>query len=283
MTASDRAEVSLCNGDLLAPINMLATQRLRLRRWRFDDLDAREASSRFHELGRFVAGVATPSLPIGSGWAAEGWCERWDSARSATVFSAHTESNLVGFMLVGETRIGGLRALHLQAAYVHPALQGRGIGFALNARVATHELARHPLGSRWVIASLFNPVALAGIRARLSSDAALYPRLDGGAPDPELLDAAEAAAALLFPQAEFDPLTGVLHRRQRRREVPVQASGTAEVDDYFAKNVDPGAGDVLLAVFDARRPEVLRGAKQLPRAVLRSLKPKAGRTRRSVR
>ena len=283
MTASDRAEVGLCHGDLLAPVDTQASHRLRLRRWRFGDLDDSEAESRFHELGRFVAGVATPSLPIGTGWAAEGWCERWDSARSATVFSAHRERELVGFMLVGEPRIAGLRAFHLQATYVHPALQGRGIGFALNARLAIHELARHPLGSRWVVADFINPVALAGIRARLSSDAAMYPRLDGGTPDPELLDAAEAAAALLYPQAEFDPLKGVLHGRTGSREAQTPSSGAAEIDDWFAQHVDPGAGDALLAVFDARRPEVLRGARQLPRATLRSLKPKAGRTRRSVR
>jgi hypothetical protein len=282
MTASDHAGVGLCNRDLLAPVDTQASHRLQVRRWRFGDLDDSEADSRFHELGRFVAGVATPSLPAGTGWAAEGWGERWDSARSATVFTAHRELEFAGFMMVGETSIGGRRALHLQATYVHSALQGRGVGFALNARLTIHELARHPLGSRWVVADFINPVAFAGIRTRYS-DAAVYPRLDGGTPRPELLDAAEAAAALLYPQAEFDPLTGVLHGRTGSRKAHTPSSGAAEIDDWFAQHVDPGAGDALLAVFDARRTEVLRGARQLPRATLRSLKPKVGRTRRSVR
>jgi ribosomal protein S18 acetylase RimI-like enzyme len=280
MTVSDRTEAGLCNSDLLASVDTQASHRLRLQRWRFGDLDSSEAAARFNELGQFFAGVATPSLPVGTGWAAEGWCERWDNVASSTGCSAHRGSELVGFMLVGEQRIAGLRALHLQSAYVHPALQGRGIGFALNARLAIHELTRYPLGSRWAVASFINPIALAGFRARLSSDAAMYPRIDGGTPNPELVDAARAAAAELYPKATFDPLTGVLHGRHRPRATPVPTCGAAEVDDYFARHVDPGAGDVLLAVFDARRPEVLRGARQVPGAFLRSLKPKAGRTRR---
>jgi GNAT superfamily N-acetyltransferase len=283
MTASDRAEVGLCNRDLLASINTGASQRLQLRRWRFGDLDAGTAASRFDELGRLVAGVATPSLPAGTGWAAEGWRERWDSAASATVFSAHTESDLVGFMLVGDPMIAGMRSLHLQAAYVHPAFQGRGIGFALNARMGLRELGLHPLGSRWLVSDLINPVALAGWRARLRSPGATYPRVDGGAPPPEILEAATAAAAELYPHAEFDPLTGVLHGRHRPRPGPTPSSNDAEVDAHFARHVDPAAGDALLSVFDTRRPEVLRIAGRLPGAFLRSIKPRAGSTRRSAR
>jgi GNAT superfamily N-acetyltransferase len=176
-----------------------------------------------------------------------------------------------------------MRSLELQAAFVHPAFQGRGIGFALNARMSLHELSHRPLGSRWVVIAVVNPVAFSGWRRRFQSPDAVYPRLDGVPPSHELLEAAVAAASDLHPQATFDPLTGVLHGRTKPRSVVVPASGEAEVDAYFARNLDPAAGDVLLAIVDARRAEVLRIARQVPTLCLRSLKPKAGRTRRSVR
>ncbi len=241
MNASHQPQLALRNFDLVPVVDPAASGKVRFTKWRLGDLDHAEAAARFQELGRLVAAVATPSLEAGTGWVAEHWDSRWDAVERSTVWSAAVGDTIVAFMLVAEPVIAGSASIYLQAAYVHPALQRRGIAFSLNARMVLRELARRPLGSRWVVSDVMNPVALAGWRARLSSSAATYPDVGDGSP-----------------------------ARTAPRPGPATPSGDRFVDEHFRRHVDHGNGDTLLVVFDGRRSEVLRCLGRIPGALVRS-------------
>lgn len=258
------------NADLLEPVVPGSAQRLRFDRWRLADLDPVEASVRWHELGRLAAAVATPSLHAGTGWVADIWPSRRADADRSAVLTARWGATLVGFMLVRELSVGPTRVLHLKSAYVHPGMQRRGVAFALNARMVFAELARHPVGSRWVVADVINPVSFAGWRARLSGPAASFPDVGDGTPRPALCEIAPALAGELYPGLLFDPTTGVIAGLTGPRPDPATRSGDAAVDAHFERHVDASSGDALLMVLDGRRTEVLRGLGRIPGAVLRS-------------
>ena len=270
MNASHQPQLALRNIDLVPVVDPADSGKVWFTKWRLGDLDPAEAAARFQELGRLVAAVATPSLEAGTGWVAEHWDSRWDAVERSTVWSAAIGDTIVAFMLVAEPVIAGSASIYLQAAYVHPALQRRGIAFSLNARMVLRELARRPLGSRWVVSDVMNPVALAGWRARLSSSAATYPDVGDGSPRGELVDVAREAAALLYSDLEFDDATGVLHARTAPRPGPATPSGDRFVDEHFRRHVDHANGDTLLVVFDGRRSEVLRCLGRIPGALVRS-------------
>jgi L-amino acid N-acyltransferase YncA len=273
-----RQDVGLRNADLLPEVTAASLRSLRVRRIHLAGLATETASGLLEQVGRLVVGVATPDLPAGTGWMAEEWAARGQSASDATLWTATLGDALVGCMFVSELELDGTRALFLQSAYVHPALQGRGVGFALNARMALRELLRHPFGSRWVVAALMSPVALAGWRSRLSPGAA-YPGLGDTDLRPELTSVAAAAAAQLYPTVPFDPATGVLHGRTPPRSGRVTPSGDQFVDAHFEQHVDPAAGDAVLMVLDGRRSEVVRCLGRVPGALLRSISVRAGSER----
>lgn len=261
------------NADLVAPLDPAA--RLSFRRWRFADLSSDQATARFDELGRLAAAVATPELPAGTGWVAEDWPSRRAVADRSTVVAASAGGAVAGFMLVTQLRLAGSRAIHLQAAYVRPELQGQGVAFALNARMILRELARRPLGSRWIVMTVYNPLGVAGWRRRLSSPAAVYPSFGEVPCRPELVQVATAAAGRLYPQLALDVGTGVLRARTGPRPAPPR-SGDDAVDRHFEQHVDAEAGDTLLMVLDGRRAEVLRCLRTIPGALVRSVAPAGG-------
>ncbi len=231
-----------------------------------------EARRIFDEMGRVVAAAATPDLPAGTGWASDVWESRWPGIRDVDAYVALAAGELVGFMLCTTVTVGGRRALYLQAAYIHPELQGRGIGFAINARVVFRELCAHPFSRRYMVSDMMSPVALGAWRAQVADRNDFYPPLDG-APTTELMQAlALDAAHTLYPDLTFDLGTGVLHGRTGARPAPTTRSGIALVDAHYDRFVDPARGDTVLVVVNGRRREVLAGAGKLLSAIPRVLR-----------
>ena len=254
---------------------------VRLERVEMSSCSETEARRLFDEMGRVVAAAATPDLPAGTGWAAEVWETRWPGIRSVDAYVARAAGELVGFMLCDTVMVGARRALYLQAAYIHPALQGRGIGFAINARVVFRELCAHPFSRRYMVSDMMSPVALAGWRARVSSRDDFFPPMDGAPATASMRQLAIDAARLLYPDLAFDVDSGVLHGRTGpRTEAPIR-SGVASVDAHYDRFVDPVAGDTVLVVVNGRRREVLAGAGKLLSAIPRMLR--FGRARRDGR
>ena len=253
-------------------VSAATSARVRIERVEMSRCSESVARQLFDEMGRVAAAAATPELPAGTGWAAEVWETRWPGIRSVDAYVARAAGELVGFMLCTTVRVGGRRALYLQAAYVHPALQGRGIGFAINARVVFRELCSHPFARRYMVSDMMSPVALAGWRARVSSRDDFYPAMDG-APATELMQSlALDAARTLYPDLVFDLGTGVLHGRTGARPAPTTRSGVAVVDAHYDRFVDPARGDTVLVVVNGRRREVLAGAGKLLSAIPRVLR-----------
>lgn len=269
-TAGGRA-ADLRNLDVI-DVGAATVAPVRIERVEMSRCSEPEARRLFDEMGRVAAAAATPELPAGTGWAAQVWETRWPGIRSVDAYVARAAGELVGFMLCTTVTVGGRRALYLQAAYVHPALQGRGIGFAINARVVFRELCSHPFSRRVMVSDMMSPVALAGWRARVSSRDDFFPPLDGAPATEQMRSLASDAARALYPDLEFDPTTGVLRGRTGPRPVAAPRSGVTQVDAHYDRFVDPAQGDTVLVVVNGRHREVLAGAGKLLGAIPRVLR-----------
>jgi GNAT superfamily N-acetyltransferase len=258
------------------------SERIRYRTVLPADLCAGQATELFGSM-REVARAATVDSS-GSTWVDADWDGRFGQFMESRCHLACSPVGLIGFMWTRRLRVEGWRVVHLQAAYVLPEHHGRGIGFAMNARMVLREAPLLLRGRSLMLADMASPVALHGWRSRARCAADFFPLIDGrGLPRPSpLLDIAGSLAVSVYPGLDFDSRTGVLRSKTHPRGTPMSFSGEDAVDRYFEDFVHGAAGDTALVVMRPRAWEFIANAGQLVRAVPRALRRRPSRRRPPV-
>jgi hypothetical protein len=264
------------------PVDRSDEERVQYRTFRPSSLSPAHAAELFDSM-REVASAATMGPP-GSTWIDADWESRRTQFEESTCYSAWSSEGLIGFMWTRRVSVESWRAVHLQAAYVLPEHHGRGIGFAMNARMVLREVVGL-LGPRsFLVADMASPVAFHGWRSRARRAADFFPLLDGsGRPLKSPLEpVAVAMSSGLYPGVGFDPSTGTLRSKTAGRVGPVRMSGEHEVDAYFAGLVSGSQGDTALVVMRPSATEFVANAGEVIKAVPRAVRRNPRRSRRQA-
>jgi hypothetical protein len=264
------------------PLDRSDAERVQYRTFRPASLPPAQAAELFDSM-RKVASAATIG-PLGSTWIDADWESRRIQFEESTCYSAWSSEGLIGFMWTRRVSVESWRAVHLQAAYVLPEHHGRGIGFAMNARMVLRE-AVGLLGPRsLLVADMASPVAFHGWRSRARRAADFFPLLDGsGRPLRSPLEqVAVAMSSGLYPGVRFDSSTGTLRSKTAGRVGPVRMSGEHEVDAYFADFVSGSQGDTALVVMRPSATEFAANAGEVIKAVPRAIRRNPRRSHRQA-
>ena len=236
-------------------------------------LTSSDAASLYVAMGE-VARAATTG-PDGSSWIDSDWAQRFGQFGSSRCYTAWLDDELIGFMWTKQHRLVGWRFLHLQAAYVLPEHHGRGVGFALNARMLFTEVIRRFGRQMVLVADMASPIAFHGWRSRARSTESFFPHLSdtsGEPSDSPLAELAGIAAAHLYPGVAYDSESGVLLRKTAPTRSNTRWSNEPAVDRFFGRYVDRGAGDTCLVVMRPSPVELFGNTGQMARAIPRALR-----------
>ncbi len=241
---------------------------------RMAKLSSERAEALLDEMRAVMLQTACPEDMTPASWAYRHFESRRRSMRAnSDVYLFHSEDGkLVGFLVHEITRLRGRPCIELQAGYVTPDYQGRGLAFAVNVRMLLRGIARAPMSGVYVMGVVGSAIAVRGWRDRIATDAHFYPRLPGAdVPSPSLVEAAKDFAASAYSDRVFDEGCGRLHGVTSPRYTRFAECGDESVDAWFVKNVNPLEGDAVVMLIDVSVGLLISHITKLVRAVPRSL------------
>ena len=271
-----RGRQSMESGDV-SPSRRHIRSRLTYRRVRFARLSETEFEEHFAKMSLVMTEATRIDSTIAP-WASPDWYSRKDDVRrNADAIMAFDGELLVGFVAYRVRVLCGRSCVHLMSGYVRPNYQGRGIGYASNARIGIPVLLRHSFRGIYMAADLLNPIVMRAWKDRAPTARHIYPAIGPASENPRLVGAATELAKAGFPALEFDSKTGVLAGKTLPRQNDAPLSGDALIDQHFRSHVRPSDGDTVLMLLDGTRGAVFSYGREILRAVPRILRRTASR------
>lgn len=245
--------------------------KIELHHRRLASVTASERDRLMDEFCRVAVVALTPETSREDSWVSADWASRSEwITEHCSVQWATCGPDVVGFLAYRTMQLAGRPAVHLVAASVLPEYQGKGVAFAINARIVFRSLAAARFASVVVVAHILNPIAMKGWWSRLNDQGAFYPQITDAEPPLLLRRVAEEFAAEVDEGFDFDPDTGVVKGRHPSGSRPTLESGHRGIDSLYQDNVCLDSGDTVVMVVDLSRRTILGGFGELLRAVYRS-------------
>lgn len=223
------------------------------------------------EFCRVTVAAITPGVSYEESWVSADLASRREwITDNCSVQWATCEGDVVGFLAYRVMQLAGRPTVHLVVASVLPEYQGKGVAFAINARIVLRNLVATRFASLVVVAHILNPIAMMGWWSRVDDQSGFYPQITAERPPPLLRRVAEEFAADVDEGFDFNPDTGVVTGRHPSGPRQLRESGHPGIDSLYRDNLCLYEGDTVVTVIDVSRRRVVAEFGELLRAIYRS-------------